>query len=244
MKRFGTLLLVPALALLSVTVSPGDSRLLQRVRQRLPIKLGTSGGPADDFSNFAGTGCLSGTLGAAVTCGGVLHVLSNSHVFCRTVPGEAILQPGLLDTACQPTGSVVARYAGELVPLGTGNVDAGIATAVPGAVDPSGEILDIGVPCANPVTVTIGMIVAKSGRGSGLTMGTVQAVDVNAQIGIPSGLCPSAPKFVNYKKLFAVAPNFLVLGDSGSLLVTNDANHNPVGYLAGFNLKFLSHSEP
>ncbi|MBI4242206.1 MAG: hypothetical protein HY613_10845 [Candidatus Rokubacteria bacterium] len=247
MKRFRTLAVLLALAFLGWTVSSGDDGPDHRARQQLPIKLGTSGGPSNDFDPtfLSGEHCVNGTLGSAVTCNGVLHVLTNSHVLCRAPVGQEVLQPGLWDTQCQPTGNVVAHTVGDLVPFAESNVDAAIALAVPGAVDPSGEILDIGVPCANPVEPRIGMAVAKSGRATGLTFGTVQAVHLTIFLGFGPGgaqsICPNVdPKiqkkgYVQYNKAFSVAPNSLAAGDSGSLLVTNDASHNPVGTLLGGN---------
>src|SRR5215813_9065375 len=51
-----------------------------RLKQTLPVKLGTSGGNVNDITRRF---CCSGTLGALVTRGGTDYVLSNNHVLAR-----------------------------------------------------------------------------------------------------------------------------------------------------------------
>jgi hypothetical protein len=220
-------------AVLSATTVLADGGPNHRVKQALPIKLGTSGGSAKDSSRAF---CCGGTLGAAVLCNGTLQVLSNNHVLGRSgsaTIGEDAVQPGLIDSGCKATTSnVVADYAGNLVPLGTANVDAAVSTARAGAVTTTGEILDIGVPCTTPANAAVGMAVAKSGRTTGFTSGTVQAVNLTVSIQYQTG-CNSGKKLtISYANQVSVTPGtFIASGDSGSLLVTNDANHQPVGLL-------------
>lgn len=218
---------------LLATMSLADGGPDHRTKQALPIKLGTSGGSVSDRSK---TFCCGGTLGAAVMCGSTVHILSNNHVLGRSgsaVPGEDTLQPGLIDTGCRSTGSnVVGDYAGNLVPLGTANVDAALTMARAGAVSLTGEILDLGTPCTTPATAAVGRAVAKSGRTSGLTTGTVQAVNLTVSVQYQKG-CNSGKKFViTFANQVSVTPgSFLQSGDSGSLMLTNDANLQPVGLL-------------
>src|SRR5262249_28699799 len=135
----------------SVTVAfPNDNHLSEAA----PVKLGTSGGNSTDTS---GRSCCSGTLGALVTRGGALFILSNNHVLNKSdqgAVGDSIHQPGLVDSNCHP-GNVVAHMsqAAALKPspcTGTctgpapSNVDAAIAQIVAGQVDASGSILDLG----------------------------------------------------------------------------------------------------
>ncbi len=210
-----------------------DTGADHRLKQSLPIKLGTSGGSVADTSKAF---CCGGTLGAAVTCNGAVHILSNNHVLGRSgsaAAGEDAIQPGLIDSGCRANqANVVADYAGNLVPLGTANVDAALSIARPGAVNTSGEILDIGVPCATAKAVTIGMPVAKSGRTTGFTMGTVQAINATVSVQYQKG-CNAGKKFsVRFENQITVTPGtFLQSGDSGSLMVTNDSNHQPTGLL-------------
>src|SRR6266852_8069323 len=114
----------------SVTIrSPGTGQA-NRARQALPIKLGTSGGNDLDSTTSGNTiTCCSGTLGALVARGGIQYVLSNNHIIARrdqAAAGEAISQPGLVDTDCALTGNKVASFS-QSAPLRTSNVDAAIA---------------------------------------------------------------------------------------------------------------------
>src|SRR5438270_11696977 len=82
-------------------VFPNDEQLAQSP----PVKLGTSGGNANDLGAKV---CCIGTLGSLWTAPGVTNpvILSNNHVMDRSgngVAGEAINQP--LQLACTATGA-------------------------------------------------------------------------------------------------------------------------------------------
>jgi hypothetical protein len=226
-----------ALSAVLLVLAPGSSRAdggaAHRTKQALPIKLGTSGGSVADSSKAF---CCGGTLGSAVMCNGTLHVLSNNHVVGRSgsaVAGEDTMQPALIDNSCRTTASnIVGDYLGDLVPLGTANVDAALSVARAGAVNATGQILDIGSPCTIPAAATAGMAVAKSGRTSGFTTGAVRDLNLTVSIQYQKG-CNAGKKFsVTFTNQVSVTPGaFLVSGDSGSLMVTNDTNHQPVGLL-------------
>jgi hypothetical protein len=129
---------------------------------------------------------------------------------------------------CQDAGTVVADFVGDVVPDGVNNVDAALAAARPGAVDPLGAILDIDAPCAEDAAAFIGMPVAKSGRTTGLTFGTVVALDVTVFFFKPDG---TTVTLTNQIAISPGDPKFVKAGDSGSLVVTNDTDHRPVGLL-------------
>ncbi len=69
-----------------------------------PIFFGSSGGNQKDSQTSGGfITCCGGTLGSAVTRGGTEYILGNNHVLARNdlaVPGENIIQPGLIDNNC------------------------------------------------------------------------------------------------------------------------------------------------
>jgi len=201
------ILALSAALVLTANAALADGGADHRTKQALPIKLGTSGGSAWDSSKAF---CCGGTFGAAVMCNGALHILSNNHVIGRSGSaslGEDEVQPGLIDSGCRTSGSnIVADFAGDLVPLGTANVDAALSTARAGAVSPTGEIIDLGSPCATPKNAAIGMAVAKSGRTSGLTFGTVQALNLTVSVQYQRG-CNSGRKVRQSG-----------LGDAGGLL--------------------------
>jgi len=115
---------------------------------------------------------LRGTLGFARAPDGSLYILSNNHVLGRSGvarSGEDTLQPGLIDSNCASSANnVVGDYAGDVVPLGTGNVDAAISAARSN-VDSTGYILDVACPARASRHPTIGLPVMKSGRTTGQT---------------------------------------------------------------------------
>jgi hypothetical protein len=215
---------------LLATVALADGGPQHQVKQNPPIKMGTSGGSVNDHSNFF---CCSGTLGSLVTRDGVLCILSNNHVLARSgsaTTGEDTLQPGLVDTNCSGANSnIVGDFAGNIVPLGTGNVDVGLSTARSN-VDATGAILDVGVPCSGIQAPVIGLAVMKSGRTTGLTTGTITSIHTSVTVQYQKG-CGVGHHFnVSYTNQIMTGA-MSAGGDSGSLLVSNDGSPNPVGLL-------------
>lgn len=215
--------------------------------QSLPIKLGTSGGNADDIS---GRFCCGGTLGSLLARNGSFYILSNNHVLARSdqaSPGEPITQPGIIETNCSTAGTNTVANLTSFVNLqvsGT-NVDAAIALIVPGAVDLTGSILLLGstatgsTPDAGPphggrgVLASIGKQVAKSGRTSGLTCSTVSATNLSTSVTYQTQ-CNGGTNFtVTYRNQIAVSGGgFSAGGDSGSLIV-DQLTADPVALLYG-----------
>jgi len=191
---------------------------------------GVSGGNVNDRSRAF---CCSGTLGSLLTNGTNQYILSNNHILGRSgaaVPGEDISQPGLIDNGCRIAESVADFSAAPN--LLTSNVDAAVAQLRPGAMSAAGEILDIGVICDVVRQASIGLGVAKSGRTTGLTTGSVGSISVDVSVQYQQG-CNKGKKFVvAFQNQVVITPgSFSAGGDSGSLIVTNDANHQPVGLL-------------
>ena len=163
-------------------IFPNDESLAQNP----PVKLGTSGGNANDLGTKV---CCIGTLGSLWTHVGTPNpvILSNNHVLDRSgqgAAGEAINQP--LQLACTAPGApaplTVAHLtqgaalkpvanettgpcAGSTTPLcghAPDNVDAAFAEIAAGQVDLSGNILDLGPVgatsiAAAPPSATIGV---------------------------------------------------------------------------------------
>jgi len=195
------------------------------------MRFGVSGGNVNDITRRF---CCSGTLGALVKdAAGVSYVLSNNHVLGlsgKANPGDAISQPGRIDNNCQ-TPPIVADFT--IAPqLGSSNVDAAIAQLRPGAMDASGEIEDIGVPSSIVAPPTLGMSVAKSGRTTGFTTGEISSISATVNVQYQAG-CGKGKKFVvGYTNQVVISSaTFSAGGDSGSLIVTNDSNHQPVALL-------------
>jgi hypothetical protein len=213
---------------LAVVVVVADGGANHRVRTEL---FGSSGGNVNDVSRRF---CCSGTLGALVADGaGRQYILSNNHVLGRADqanPGEDVSQPGLIDNGCQ-VATVVANFTAA-APLGSSNVDAAIAELRPGAMDGGGEILDVGIPSSTVADPAVGMQVAKSGRTTGITQGLVSSTNTDVNVQYQRG-CGQGKKFVvGYtNQVVVTGSSFSAGGDSGSLIVTDDAANQPVALL-------------
>ena len=215
-------------------ISIGSMAFGQSIYQKTqtrPIFLGTSGGNVKDISKLF---CCSGTLGSLVTKGGVLYILSNNHVLARSGSaslGEAISQPGLVDSGCSVPASDSVAHLSQFIPLGTHNVDAAIAATISGDVKTSGAILTVGVPSSTIATSRVGLHVAKAGRTTGLTCASIGTVNTNVKVEYQSG-CGSGKKFTESytNQLLINSSSFSAGGDSGSLIVTANSAQ-PVGLL-------------
>ena len=234
-----------------------------QTRLAVPVLLGSSSGNNSDYDASLGqlSDCCGGTLGSLVQdSSGIEYVLSNNHVLARSdqsLAGETIIQPGLIDNGCTPYGvgpgtTPVASLSGyPALNLPGTNVDAALARVSPGAVDPSGSILELGArqpdgtlaPAAPGVSstggkgeiATLGMSVAKSGRTTGLTCAAVSAVSVDLSIDYFTDCAETKHAFSKtFTNQIAIAgASFSDAGDSGALVV-DASNAEPVGlFFAG-----------
>jgi hypothetical protein len=232
--------------------------------QLLPMmQLGVSGGHNTDYDTHGKqiADCCGGTLGSLIQDNnGRQFLLSNNHVLARSdqaALGDTIVQPGLIDNNCTPYGdgpgtSPVGSLAGWL-PLSSNatNADAAIAQVTPGAVDPSGSILELGARQADGTlgaappgissnggrgeTAALGMMVAKSGRTTGLTCASISALDLDVNVDYYRDCAETRPYLTKtFTHQLAVSGNqFSDAGDSGSLLV-NTSDAEPIGiFFAG-----------
>jgi hypothetical protein len=233
-----------------------------------PIQLGSSSGSNADYDTSQGllADCCGGTLGALVQdTSGVQYALSNNHVLARSdqsIPGETVIQPGLIDNGCVPYGFGLDAFGSSPTPVATltgypsltsptTNVDAAIARVTRGAIDTRGSILELGskqldgtLAAAPPgisstggkgETAYLGMTVAKSGRTTGLTCAAVSAISVDVTVDYFSDCAETSHAFSKtFTNQIAIAgPNFSDAGDSGALVV-DTANAEPVGlFFAG-----------
>jgi hypothetical protein len=209
-----------------LTPSLADGGANHRTRN---LNFGVSGGNVNDATRRF---CCSGTLGSLVTDGITQYILSNNHVLARAdqaSPGEDVSQPGLIDSNCA-VSTVVADFS--VAPQLGSNVDAALAQLRPGQMNPTGEIEDIGVPSSAIRNATVGLGVAKSGRTTGFTTGTIGSVNTSVNVQYQRN-CGSGKKFVvSYTNQVVInSSTFSAGGDSGSLIVSNDSAHNPVALL-------------
>ncbi len=246
---------------------PNDEQLAQSA----PIKVGTSGANANDLGAKV---CCIGTLGSLWTAPGITNpvILSNNHVLDRSdkgVAGEAINQP--LQFACtattaappltvahltqgaplKPTTNVPAdcdpSAPAPLCGPAPKNIDAAIAEIVPGQVDLTGNILDLGpagattIAAAPPSSTVVlksqtnlGQGVAKSGRTTGLTCSTITSISATLAINYDATCGDTSPAFrsVYSGQIVIGGGSFSGAGDSGSLVVTTD-NARPIALLYG-----------
>ena len=233
MFRLKTLLvcaMVASLVLFGSLLPAGlaDGGANHRVRN---LRFGVSGGNVNDISRRF---CCSGTLGALITDGTNQYILSNNHVLGRSgeaVAGEDVSQPGLIDNNCN-IATVVADFTG-FAPLGPSNVDAAVAQLRPGQMDSSGFIEDIGVPSSTIGIPTVGLSVAKSGRTTGFTTGSITSINTSVSVQYTTSCGGGGKKTtISFTNQLVITPGtFSAGGDSGSLIVTNNASHNPVGLL-------------
>lgn len=237
------------------------------------IPLGASGGNNADFdvNGNSVADCCSGTLGALVEDdAGRQYALSNNHVLARSdraSMGDPIVAPGLIDNNCTPygdgPGTAPVAWLSEWLPLSAAgtNADAAIAEVGSRTVDASGRILELGARQANGElaaaapgvsstggkgeTAWLGMLVAKSGRTTGLTCAAVSAVDLDVSVDYFKDCAETRPYLEKtFTHQVAISgKRFSDAGDSGALAV-DAANAEPVGLLfaGGVDAAGVSHA--
>ncbi len=223
---------------LSITLAHAQAVCDQTARAPRPIELGISGGSIKSFFKIKKkVFCFGGTLGSLVKdSAGTQFILSNNHVLERTNkarPGEANVQPGLIDSDCKvvPGNRVASFSRGIKLIFGRtkeNTVDAAIAQIVAG--DVSADIRNIGGVGGTTAAPSVGLDVQKMGRTTCLTTGKISAVAVNATVGYDDAH-PNRKRanFVNQILISGAALSGA--GDSGSLIVTQDACPEAVGLL-------------
>lgn len=190
----------------------------------------------------------AGTIGARVLDGASnMFLLSNNHVLANSNNasiGDAILQPGPAD------GGVAADQIGTLAAFkpidfsGAGNtIDAALATANTTVLSnttpddaygaPSGQIWGDGNGDGvfDNKNALLNLNLQKYGRTTQLTKGAVTGINATLSIcyEVLFIFCIKSATFVDQ---IVIEPGaFSGGGDSGSLIVTDDANRNPVALL-------------
>jgi hypothetical protein len=228
-----------------------------------PVPLGSSGGNNHDYDIQGNqiVDCCGGTLGSLIQDGSRRqYLLSSNHVLARSdhaSVGDPIVQPGLIDNNCTPNGEGAGTTpVGSLtnwLPLSSAatNADAAIAQVDSGAVNTAGSILELGgkqadgtLAAAPPGISSTGgrgeaaaldLVVAKSGRTTGLTCGGISALNLDVTVDYYLDCAETKPYLTKtYTNQLAISGNqFSDAGDSGSLVV-DAANAEPVGlYFAG-----------
>ncbi len=178
----------------------------------------------------------AGTIGAIVfdraTCRPM--ILSNWHVLAgasAAAVGEAILQPGRIDGGTQAVATLTRMRLDA-------RMDAAVAT-LNNVRSNTRDILGLGA-ISGTQTATLGMLVVKSGRTTGLTRGVVDGVSMSVSINYGD---PGVVAFSNQIRIVPRPPwpavDYEVSrgGDSGSVWL-NEANNRAIG------LHFAGETDP
>ena len=178
--------------------------------------------------------CSAGTLGTGLIIGGNTYALSNNHVFARQnagAIGEVLVQPGRFDSHPKCADRTPTSQLGTLADFqridfagGDNTIDAAVAlpTTPLTCATPDGFY---GSPGTAVVDAAVGLSIQKVGRTSGLTTGSVAFINVTVTVGYGGG------RFAKFVNQVVTTSGISRPGDSGSLIVTNDASANPVALL-------------
>lgn len=198
-----------------------------------PVPIGVSTGNEGN--------CSAGTIGARVSDVTNVYALSNNHVYAlentadigddpNDSDSDQILQPGRFDTGCTPDSDpigVLYDFVDLLFDGSDNTIDAAIALSDTGRLGNATPVDGYGAPGLTTVTDYVGQSVQKYGRTTGLTTGTVSVINATVRVGYNSGTA----RFVDQIVVDGNKGGFLKAGDSGSLLVENNADAAPVGLL-------------
>lgn len=191
-----------------------------------PVPIGVSTGNAGE--------CSAGTISARVLKSGAYYALSNNHVYAlenSAATGSEVLQPGLYDTQCSYSSSNVIGHLSAFSTInfsgGSNTIDAAIASTTAAYLGNATPSNGYGVPGSTTKAAALNMGVQKYGRTTKLTRGVITGI--HATITVNYGASGNAI-FVDQIVVSSNKP-FIKAGDSGSLLVTDDLNCNPVGLL-------------
>jgi hypothetical protein len=219
-------------------------------RQR-PAPLGFSVGHPD---------ITAGTIGARVRDGaGNLYILSNNHVLAASNAGslgDPALQPGPVDGGQDPADSAgyLAGFRAINFSGGSNTMDAALARTTGANVGNSTPTDDgYGTPASaiygdadgnglfdNKASL-LGLPVQKYGRTTGLTSAAITEINVTVTV-CYEGFGPFCTRSATFTDQIAIgSSSFSDGGDSGSLIVTDDAGRNPVALLfAGSSTRTLA----
>jgi PKD repeat protein len=192
----------------------------------------------------------AGTYGARVKDGsGGTLMLSNNHVLAASNEasiGDPILQPGPHDGGTDPDDRIATLHDYQAIDFSGGSnlMDAAVAAPLdPADLSASTPTDDgYGTPGSAPYALdanedgsvdagVVGLAVQKYGRTTSLTQGEVAEINVQISVcyEVTFFFCSKAATFAD--QLGISDGSFSGGGDSGSLIVTNDASASPVGLL-------------
>jgi hypothetical protein len=189
----------------------------------------------------------AGTIGALVmNASGARFILSNNHVLANSNNasiGDATLQPGPFD------GGTAADQIGTLAAFRPINFS-GVSNFFDAAIAATDQVSNstptddgYGVPNSaifddansdrvfDDRTHLLNVLVQKYGRTTKLTHGRITGINATLDVcyEVVFIFCTKSARFID--QMIIAQSGFSGGGDSGSLIVTDDANKNPVGLL-------------
>ena len=194
-----------------------------------PVPIGVSIGHPD---------VTAGTIGARVTDGSRVFVLSNNHVLAANNlarQGDNLLQPGVFDGGRDPEDALATLHDFEPIQFCGGIVcpfnqmDAAVALATTDDLGTGTPDDGYGTPRSGTIGAVLGMRVQKYGRTTGHTIGRVTGINATLDVDYRGGRA-------RFKGQIVITSDgeFSTGGDSGSLIVTKGllmGDRRPVGLL-------------
>ena len=192
----------------------------------------------------------AGSIGARVVDpSGNVYVLSNNHVLANSndaTIGDAALQPGPFDGGTNPADRIGTLFAFKPIDFSGGNntFDAAIALSNRDSLDNATPADDgYGMPNSaiygdadgdgvfDNEAALLGLNVKKYGRTTKLTHGQITGISATVDVcyEVFIFICVKSAHYVD--QLIIEPGGFSGGGDSGSLIVTDDATANPVALL-------------
>jgi PKD repeat protein len=196
-----------------------------------PVPIGVSTGHPD---------ITAGTIGARVTDGTNVYALSNNHVYANenlASLDDNVLQPGSYDGGVNPDDEIGTLHRFEPIIFnntGTCNLITGdecnvidAAIALSSTTDLGNSTIDAGygTPSSIIADASARQKVQKCGRTTGCTRGRIYGTGFTVDVGYDSGTA----RFID--QIVIIGGGFSDGGDSGSLVVTQSGEKNPVGLL-------------
>jgi hypothetical protein len=204
-----------------------------------PVPIGVSTGNFEDVS--------AGTIACRVVdARGNVYALSNTHVYApndidgQGEVGDSVTQPGLYDVPTHvyvPSlhflGSVWKYRPIDGKIFAVNDIDAAIAVTDVDSLGNSTPTALGGYGVPNKVTkaATLNMAVQKFGRTTLLTKGKITGINATMAVGYADNWYA----WFGGQIIVETSGAFVLPGDSGSLVVTDDASANPVGLLFAGN---------
>jgi hypothetical protein len=216
-----------------------------------PVPIGVSTGHPD---------ITAGTIGCRVTDGIYVYALSNNHVYANINSagiGDYVIQPGTYDGGIDPSppddnhidviGWLYDYETIDFSVFGSNTIDAAIARTTTDWVGNATPTEGYGTPNSiiwgdsdgngyfDNKNNLILQYVQKYGRTTHLTHGQVKEINVTSMVCYANCSNPILAEYVWFDDQISIesvsANSFSLGGDSGSLIVTDDENKNPVGLL-------------